>query len=66
MGLARKVAGNYPSVGILIVSGQVRPAFTDMPLGARFLAKPYTGPALAGVVRQMQSGVRLGYSPGSL
>jgi len=42
LALARKVAQSFPHVAIIIVSGQVRPALTDIPARAKFLAKPYT------------------------
>ncbi len=40
--LARHVTDKRPLVGVLIVSGRVRPAEDELPDGSRFLAKPYS------------------------
>ena len=38
--LAQTIAARWPDVGLLINSGQSRPKASDLPEGARFLAKP--------------------------
>ena len=40
--VARHVINKRPLVGVLIVSGRMRPAAEDLPDGSRFLAKPYS------------------------
>ena len=57
LALARKVSRTHPDVAIVIVSGQVRPLFTDIPAGARFLAKPYLAHNLASMIRQAERGI---------
>jgi DNA-binding NtrC family response regulator len=39
--LANFVHGRWPSIALLIASGQAKPVYSDMPEGARFLSKPY-------------------------
>jgi DNA-binding NtrC family response regulator len=46
--LAKMIATRWPEVGLLIVSGQSRPKATDLPEGARFLAKPCASSSLIG------------------
>ena len=41
MGLAKHVAATWPAIGLLIMSGKARPAAGELPMRARFLAKPY-------------------------
>lgn len=48
--LAKVVAARWPAVGLLIVSGQSRPNATDLPEGARFLAKPCAPSSVIGNV----------------
>jgi DNA-binding NtrC family response regulator len=45
--LAKAVAARWPEVAILIVSGVEWPGEEQMPMGARFLRKPFTPDALA-------------------
>ena len=49
--LARRVSQVSPRIKIIIVSGQVRPNFVEMPAGASFLAKPYAAHALVSMIR---------------
>lgn len=44
--LARRVTKQRPFVGVLIVSGRVRPTDEELPDDSLFLAKPYTPPEL--------------------
>ncbi|MGH1587692.1 response regulator [Methylobacterium phyllosphaerae] len=46
LGLARLVRHRWPTVGIILTSGKMRPAPGDLPAGARFLSKPYRPSAL--------------------
>ena len=39
--LAAVIRDRWPPVRLLITSGQVSPAADDIPLGARFIRKPY-------------------------
>jgi DNA-binding NtrC family response regulator len=50
--LAKAVAARWPEIAILIVSGLFSPSDGDMPMGAHFLRKPFTGDVL---VRALQS-----------
>jgi CheY-like chemotaxis protein len=51
--LARYVADRRPFVGVLIVSGRVRPRAEDMPDKSGFLAKPYSGTDLLQALRDV-------------
>lgn len=41
--LAAVVRDRWPPVALLITSGRDRPSVADMPAGARFIPKPYSG-----------------------
>ncbi len=49
--LAKAVAARWPEIAILIVSGLVSPTDGDMPMGADFLRKPFTGDVLVRALR---------------
>jgi CheY-like chemotaxis protein len=49
--LAKAVAARWPEIAILLVSGLVRPSDGDMPMGAHFLRKPFTGDVLVRALR---------------
>ena len=53
--LTHHVFLHWPSIGLLIVSGRARPAGTEMPLGARFMSKPYDHHHLLFNARQLTS-----------
>jgi two-component system, response regulator PdtaR len=40
--LSAVVRDRWPPVALLITSGKVRPPVGDMPMGARFISKPYS------------------------
>jgi CheY-like chemotaxis protein len=40
--LAHHVRGAWPEIALLITSGERRPRLQELPLGSRFLSKPYT------------------------
>ena len=41
VGLAHAVSRRWPDVRLVLTSGRAAPAAADMPLGARFVEKPY-------------------------
>jgi DNA-binding NtrC family response regulator len=49
--LAKAVAARWPEIAILIVSGVEWPGEQQMPMGARFLRKPFTPEGLAEALR---------------
>src|SRR6478735_12553353 len=49
--LAKAVAARWPEVAILIVSGVEWPSEEQMPMGARFLRKPFAPGGLAEALR---------------
>ena len=53
--LARLVERDWPSIAIVIVSGERRPAADELPRGGCFFAKPYDPD---GMVRQIRSMVQ--------
>lgn len=58
LALARLARQRWPSVGVLIVSGKVRPATDDMPPGGTFVPKPYQPATLVREVRQLLGSAR--------
>ena len=54
LALARSARRTRPDMAIFITSGACRPDEDALPMGARFLPKPYTG---AQVSRMMRAGV---------
>jgi CheY-like chemotaxis protein len=48
--LARRVHDLRPDIRLVVTSGKVTPSGSELPPGARFLAKPYDGPAMARLV----------------
>ena len=53
--LTQHVYSVWPSIALIIVSGGVKPLLRDMPLGSRFLAKPYNIDHLIRNIHQMTS-----------
>jgi CheY-like chemotaxis protein len=51
--LAGEVTQRWPGVPVLISSGKLRPASSDLPPGARFLPKPYSPAVLVQAIRDM-------------
>jgi DNA-binding response OmpR family regulator len=51
--LAKAVAARWPEIAILIVSGLAWPTEDQMPMGARFLRKPFTPEALVEALRAL-------------
>lgn len=49
--LARLTREQFPHVGVVIVSGKVRPHQEDLPPGALFVPKPYSATKLTRVVQ---------------
>lgn len=50
--LAHAVRNRWPPVKIIVASGQVRLKLADLPLGSRFMAKPYRAEAM---IAELQS-----------
>jgi two-component system, response regulator PdtaR len=50
--LLAAVRDRWPPIALLVTSGKMRPASSDMPTGARFISKPYSPLELKG---QLQS-----------
>ena len=48
--LARLTREQFPHIGVVIVSGKVRPSPDDLPPGTRFVPKPYSATKLTRVV----------------
>ena len=46
LGLARLVSKRWPEIGVIVTSGKMRPVPRDLPVGVRFLSKPYRQSAL--------------------
>ena len=53
MSLAGEITQRWPGVAVLISSGKMRPASSDLPPGARFLPKPYAPDVLVQAIRDM-------------
>ncbi len=51
--LARAVRGRWPPIKIIATSGLVDVGEKDLPEGGRFLAKPYSPEAIAGVLWEL-------------
>lgn len=55
--LAHAVRGRWPPIKILLVSGQVRPQPSDLPLKSRFVGKPYQSSAVVDELRSLVASV---------
>jgi CheY-like chemotaxis protein len=53
--LARLTRERFPHIGVVIVSGKVRPSPDDLRIGARFIPKPYCATKLARVVQEIMT-----------
>lgn len=53
LGLARLVNERWPSIGILVTSGQEQPCPEELPLNGRFLSKPYRDDEMLATVRSL-------------
>ena len=51
--LAHYVRGRWPPIKLIVTSGQARPLAEDMPVGSRFIAKPYQLEKVANDLRAM-------------
>jgi DNA-binding NtrC family response regulator len=60
--LAKAVAARWPELAILIVSGVEWPREQKMPMGARFLRKPFTADGLAEALRAVLGARGIGQS----
>src|ERR687889_780701 len=50
--LARLTRERFPHIGVVIVSGKVRPCPGDLPSGTRFVQKPYSATTLTRLVHE--------------
>jgi CheY-like chemotaxis protein len=55
--LARAVRGRWPPIKIVATSGHVGVRETDLPVGGRFLPKPYSQLQVTSVLRELIDGV---------
>ena len=53
--LARETALQWPHIAIVIASGELRPGFEDLPVGAVFIDKPFSGEVVHRHLRRMLS-----------
>jgi CheY-like chemotaxis protein len=53
--LARLTRERFPHIPVVIVSGKVRPSPDELPLGARFVPKPYSATKLTRVVQEVMA-----------
>lgn len=53
LGLAELVHRDWPAARIIVTSGHMRLADGDLPVGGRFVAKPYTPGAIVNLIRSM-------------
>ena len=53
--LAKVVAARWPQVAILVVSGRASPADDQLPMGARFMPKPFSDEMLVDATRRIIS-----------
>jgi len=51
--LAHAVRDRWPSIKVMVASGRVRVELSELPLGSRFLAKPYAAEAMIAGLQSM-------------
>lgn len=51
--LARRVSQKFPEAGILVTSGRAPPKASEMPRGAKYLAKPWDSEELVAAMRRV-------------
>lgn len=51
--VARETAGQWPHIAIVVASGQARPGPGDMPEGARFVSKPFSGEMITAHLKEI-------------
>lgn len=56
--LAHYVRQKWPPIHLIVISGKVGVTPGELPLGARFMAKPYQEPALVGLIEALAAGGR--------
>ncbi|MGT2478774.1 response regulator (plasmid) [Methylobacterium oryzae CBMB20] len=61
--LAKAVAARWPELAILIVSGVAWPVEDQMPMGARYLRKPFAPEGLTGALRAVLAARGIGPVP---
>lgn len=58
IGLAHYVRRQWPLIHLIVISGKVGVSPGDLPLGARFISKPYQEAALVGLIEGLLAGGR--------
>ena len=53
LNLAAAIRGRWPPIKIVVTSGLLNVGADDLPSGSRFLAKPYSAPAIIGALREL-------------
>ena len=53
--LAQAIRGRWPPIKIVATSGHVHVSETDLPMGGRFLPKPYRPHEITGMLRELIS-----------
>jgi CheY-like chemotaxis protein len=53
LGLAHSVHNRWPPIKIILMSGQLKPANTDIPAGSRFFGKPLEAKIMIAQMRRM-------------
>jgi DNA-binding LytR/AlgR family response regulator len=51
--LAHAVRTRWPPIKLVVTSGQIFPAKTDLPEGGRFVPKPYSPAQIASIFREL-------------
>jgi CheY-like chemotaxis protein len=54
--LAHYVRDRWPPVHLIVISGKVGVSLAQLPIGARFLSKPYQEPVLLGAMKGLIGG----------
>ena len=54
--LAACIDRRWPEIGVVVVSGKVRPALGDVPARGHFFRKPYDAEAVTRVIRRLAEG----------
>ncbi|MCJ2009155.1 response regulator [Methylobacterium sp. J-092] len=58
--LAKAVAARWPEIAVLVVSGLASPADDQLPMGARFMPKPFSDEMLVKATRRIISARGMG------
>jgi two-component system, response regulator PdtaR len=53
--LAAAIRGRWPPIKIVATSGKAKISGDDLPIGSRFLMKPYSSREIVGTLRELAS-----------